>query len=133
MLSLTSPDQPHRGYLAGTFLSLAGYVAALLAAEFLVEGGRVAGPFIYVLAALPGLAIVGQLFVTLRYLRQSDEFVRAMLAKRFIVAATLTFAIFTVWGFLETYAGVGHVPGWWTYVTFWALFGVVSPFVRDSR
>ena len=39
----------------------------------------------------------------------------------------------SAWGFLETYAGAAHAPGWLIYPLFWAAFGLVTPLVRNSR
>jgi hypothetical protein len=66
-------------------------------------------------------------------LTRLDEFVRALLAKRFIAASALTFMAATTWGFLEMYAELRHLPAWLVYPTFWLMFGVVTPFIRTSR
>ena len=124
---------PDARYRRGTFTAMTAYVVTLMAAVFLTDRHMVSGPFLYLLAALPGLAIMGQLWVTLRYLRDADEFVRTLLAKRLIVACLATFGIMTVWVFLETFAGVPHLAGWWGYCLMWFLLGVVSLFIRDSK
>jgi hypothetical protein len=122
-----------RGYTVGTFACLAVYMATLFGVTYAVKADLLSGPALYAAAAAPGIAVAAQLLVTLRYMERSDEFIRALLAKRFIVAATLTFAGFTVWGFLEQFAGVQHVPAWWVYPVFWAVMGGLSPFIRSSR
>ena len=48
-------------------------------------------------------------------MRDSDEFVRGVMAKRFIVGSGLAMALFCAWGFMETYAHVWHAPGWFIY------------------
>ena len=53
-------------------------------------------------------------------------------AKRFIIAAGLTFALAVFWGFGERLAGAPHLEGWWAYVVFWGLMGVMPLFVRSS-
>ena len=42
-------------------------------------------------------------------------------------------ALFSAWGFGESYARAPHAPGWLIYPLFWGVFGVVSPFIRTSH
>jgi hypothetical protein len=41
-------------------------------------------------------------------------------------------ALFSGWGFAESYAAASHAPGWLIYPLFWGVFGLVGPFVRSS-
>jgi hypothetical protein len=77
--------------------------------------------------------VAGQIWTTLALMDESDEFVRALTARRFIVAAGLSMALFSAWGFAESYADAPHAPGWFIFPLFWLAFGVVSPFVRSTR
>ncbi|WP_421936727.1 hypothetical protein [Phenylobacterium sp.] len=127
-----SSDLAHRRYLLRTFAFMAGYVA--------INGGAIAGAFddirgpgAWALGLAVAAPVAGQIWATLELMRDSDEFVRALTAKRFILASGLAMAIFSAWGFLESYAHAPHVAGWAIYPLFWAAFGVVSPFVRTSR
>jgi hypothetical protein len=85
------------------------------------------------LAAVVSAPVVGQLWATLSLMRESDEFVRAVVAKQFIIAAGLAMALATFWGFAETFATAPHLPGWLVYAAFWAIFGCISPFIRASN
>lgn len=123
---------PIRAYGVGTAVSMGLYVAAVVAASSARNAGAPAEAMI-VLALLPGLAIVAHVFVVLQLMRRADEFVRAVTAKRFIVAAALTFAAATVWGFLELYAGVPDAPLYLIYAAFWGFYGLVTPILRTSR
>ena len=76
--------------------------------------------------------VAGQLWATLSLMRESDDYVRALVAKQFIVAAGLAMALATAWGFGESYAGAYHVPAWMIYPLFWACFGLIAPFMRGS-
>jgi len=42
-------------------------------------------------------------------------------------------ALFSGWGFGESFAGAPHAEGWMIYPLFWALFGCVAPMVRSSN
>lgn len=114
-----------RAYTKGTLISMAVYVVGIFAAAFAVRG-ELARTLIIILALVPGLAIVGQIAVTLNYLRRADEFLKAQVARRLIIACMGTLVIFTVWGFLDTFAGFQAPPAWATYCVMWALFGVIS-------
>lgn len=129
----TDPKAPQRAYLIGTLGSMAVYVAAIMALSYARNGNLLSGPALYAAALVPGLAIGWQMVVTLRLMARSDEFMRALMAKRFIVAAAISFMFCTTWGFLETYADLPHLPGYVSYMAFWAAFGAISPFIRSSR
>ena len=95
--------------------------------------GIVGKPAGWILAAAITVPAIGQLWATLALLRESDEFVRLLTAKQFIVAAGLAMAAAVFWGFGESLAGAPHMPGWMIYPLFWVVFGVTSPFIRTSR
>ncbi|RMX07962.1 hypothetical protein D8I35_02220 [Corticibacter populi] len=92
--------------------------------------GRPAGWAVAVAVALP---VAGQIWATLRLMAESDEFVRVIVAKCFILAAGATLVLCTAWGFGETYATAPHLPGWLVYPFFWAMYALASPFVRTSN
>jgi len=120
-----------RAYTIRTAVFMLGYVAAL----FLALGGAldmIGGISGWLLAAAVSAPVAGQIWATLAFIRDSDEFVAAMTAKRFIIAAGLTFALAVFWGFGERLAGAPHLEGWWAYVVFWALMGVMPLFVRTT-
>lgn len=122
----------HKKYLLRTMAFMGGYVAINAAA---ITGafddiGRTAGLALGLVVAAP---VAGQIWATLALMGESDEFMRALLAKRFIVASGLAMAIACAWGFMESYGDAPHVPAWMIYPLFWALFGIVTPFIRTSR
>jgi hypothetical protein len=92
--------------------------------------GKPAGWF---LAAAVSAPVLGQIWATLSLMRESDEYMRAVIAKQFILAAGLAMAAATFWGFAETFAAAPHLPGWLVYPAFWAFFGCVAPFIRSSN
>ena len=121
-----------RTYVVGTSLSMTAYAAAILLLS-LTPDGLLGGPALYAAALLPSLAIAGQLWVTMSYMRRADEFVRGVMSKRFLAAAMLACIVATTWGFFETFAHARHLPGWLVYPVFWAMFGLTSPFIRTSH
>lgn len=135
MMTLSRSHTPAgRRYVMRTFAFMVPYVA-ICAGMMTTDAfddvmGKPAG---WVLAAAVAAPVVGQIWATLALMRESDEFVRMVTAKQFIIAAGLAMAIATFWGFGETFAGAPHLPAWLIYPLFWAAFGMVSPFVRSSN
>jgi hypothetical protein len=125
-------DAAHRRYAFRTAGFVAGYVGINLAAIFGAFDDLQA-PGTWAFAAAVAAPVAGQIWATLALMADSDEYVRALTAKRFILASGLAMALFSAWGFAESYADARHVPGWMIYPLFWAAYGVVSPFVRTTR
>lgn len=122
-----------RRYVVRTFAFMAPYVAVNVAAIFGAFDEIYGRPQAWVLALAVSAPVIGQIWATLSLMNESDEFIRALIARQFILAAGLAMAIASVWGFGESYAGAFHLPAWLIYPLFWACFGVVAPFVRSSR
>ena len=129
-MSQSDPDM--RRYAARTAAFMLGYVGVNLIAIF--NGfDDIRRPGAYALALAVAAPVAGQIWATLTFMRESDEFVRALTAKRFIVAAGLAMALFSAWGFMESFADAPHIEGWLIYPLFWALYGVTAPFIRNTR
>lgn len=122
-----------RRYVVRTFAFMAPYVAINVAAILGALDEIYGRPQAWVLALAVSAPVIGQIWATLSLMNESDEFIRALIARQFILAAGLAMAIASVWGFGESYAGAFHLPAWLIYPLFWACFGVVAPFVRSSR
>lgn len=127
---MTLKSTYHRSMALWTAL----YVALIAGISWTPVGEQLlAGPFVYAIAALPALPVAGMMMAVLKQMNSSDEFVRALLAKRFVIAAGLTFVGCAVWGFLESFAQAPHVELWLVFPAFWAAFGLVTPFVKTTR
>lgn len=123
----------HRRYVLRTMAFMGAYALVCVAAMGGVFDEVVGEPAGWVLAAAVSAPVIGQIWATLTLMRDSDEFVRAVTAKQFILSAGLAMAGATLWGFGETFAGAPHLPAWLVYPLFWGVFGLVAPFVRGSR
>ncbi|RZJ05275.1 MAG: hypothetical protein EON89_04370 [Brevundimonas sp.] len=123
----------HRRYVVRTMAFMGGYTLVNVATIFGAFDSIQGKPAAWALAAVVTAPVIGQLWATLSLMNESDEFMRALTAKQFILSTFLAFAIATLWGFGETYAGAPHIPAWMIYPLFWGCFGVVSPFVRSSK
>jgi putative oxidoreductase len=121
----------NKRYTIRTLVFMAAYAVVLM----LAVGGAldaIGGVSGWLLAAAVSAPVAGQIWATLSFIKESDEFVAAVTAKRFIIAAGLTLALAVFWGFAEMFAGAPHLEGWWAYVAFWALMGPMPLFVKGS-
>lgn len=123
---------PAKRYGIRTAAFMSAYVAFNLAAILGAFDGR-QPPGAWLLALAIAAPVIGQIWATLAFMHDSDEFIRALTARRFVLASGLAMAGFTTWGFLESYADAPHAPGWLIIALFWLCYGVVSPFVRTTR
>lgn len=128
-----STTEAGRKYVVRTMAFMSGYTAVNVAAIFGAFDDIRSPVAAWGLALTVSAPVVGQIWATLSLMRDSDEFVRAVTAKQFILAAGAAMAIASVWGFGESYADAYHLPAWLIYPLFWACFGVIAPFVRTSN
>lgn len=123
----------HRKYVFRTMAFMIPYAIVCLTAITGLFDGIIGKPTGWVLAVVVSAPIIGQIWSTLELMRESDEFVRAVTARQFIIASGLAMAGATLWGFGETFAGAPHIPAWMVYPLFWGAFGCVAPFVKSSN
>lgn len=120
-------------YVKRTMAFMGGYLAIMIAVIFGAFDDIQGTTAAWGLALAVTAPIVGQIWTTLALMRESDEFVRAVMAKQFILAAGVVMALFTGWGFAESFADAPHAEGWLIYPMFWAALGVIAPFVKSSN
>ena len=123
----------NRRYVVRTMAFMSGYVAINVAAIFGAFDDIASPVAAWALALAVSAPVVGQIWATLSLMRDSDEFVRAVTAKQFILAAGLAMAIASVWGFGESFAGAPHIETWLIVPLFWGMYGISAPFIRTSR
>lgn len=134
MLTLGKSSSPaHRRYIIRTMAFMTPYVLVCVAAMGGVFDEVIGKPSGWVLAAAVSAPVIGQIWTTLSLMRESDEFLRAVVAKQFILSAGAAMAVATLWGFGESFAGAPHLPAWLVYAVFWACYGVIAPFIRSSN
>lgn len=134
MLALgKSTSSAHKRYAIRTIAFMSGYVAVNVAAIFGAFDDITSPVAAWGLALTVSAPVIGQIWATLALMRESDEFVRAVVAKQFILASGLAMAVASVWGFGESYAAAPHIPAWIIYPLFWACFGLIAPFVKSSN
>ncbi len=122
---------PRRTYKVQLLLFMAAYIVLLAVAE--VAGPGLSAPTSYAVAVAPALPIAGVVWSMLRFISRSDEFVRALTAKRYVVASGFVYALATAWGFLELYADAPDFPLYLLFPVFCGTLGVATLLVRTSR
>jgi hypothetical protein len=123
---------PGARYTIGMTIWMALYAAALFGSITLIQSQAPTGPLLYLLAVLPALPIGGTILTFLAYIERVDEYLRAILVKRFIIATGLTLFICTAWGFMESNANAHHFSLYLVYPLFWGLFGLTSLIMRRA-
>jgi hypothetical protein len=123
---------PDREYLIGFSAWMVAYAALLMLSILIIREQSPQGLVLYALAVSPSLPIGGTIWQVLRYMDRSDEYVRAIVTRRFVLATGVTLFLCTAWGFLESNAGLPHVDLYLVYPLFWGSFGVASAFVRQA-
>ncbi len=126
------PFNTNQKYYLRTALFMSGYIALNIAAiTGAFDDMKAPGTWGFALAVTA--PVVGHICSVLIWMRDSDEFVRAVAAKRFIVATGIAMAIATAWGFMELYAKAPHVSAALMFPLFWLSFALSSPFIRTSH
>lgn len=135
MLALGKSTTPaHRRYVIRIMAFTIPYVAICVAMMTTDAFDEVMGkPAAWGLAAAVSAPVIGQIWAVLSLMRESDEFVRGVTAKQFIVASGLAMAVATFWGFGESFAGAPHIETWLIVPLFWGMYGISAPFIRTSR
>ena len=109
-----------RRYSRRMHVFMACYASATLAASLLLEKGKIASPALaWLLAALPGLAIVGVIYAMGRLLAEvTDEFQRMLMVRQALIATAFALGLGTIWGFLAKYGLVVSLETYWVAI-FW--------------
>jgi hypothetical protein len=124
---------PITKYLLGLGFWMSLYAVAIVFNGYYFRHNTPEAPLVYILAVMPALPVGGTIWVILRFIEKSDEYMRALLTRRMILALGLTLFVCTAYGFLENYAGVKHFDLYLVWVLFWVSYGVVSPFNRMAK
>lgn len=133
MLAWKDGTPAYRRFVIRTMAFMIPYALVNIGAIFGAFDQIIGKPIAWGLALSIAAPVVGQIWATLSLIRDSDEFVRALTAKQFIVSAGLAMAVAVLWGFGESYADAPHLPAWLVYALFWFFWGVTARFIRSSR
>ena len=114
-----------RRYSVRLGIAMTIYVVSLFVAVYLVGHHRVEGPLAWALALLPGLAIVGAFYaIGMLIVETTDEFVRMLMVRQVLYASGIAMAAASIWGFLENFALVPHIPAFYWAIAWFLGFGI---------
>jgi hypothetical protein len=114
-----------RAYQRRAVPLMLAYVVALSAALWLHDRIAPAGPLTVALAVLPALPLIGMIWAMGRLLvEEQDEYLRSLHVRQFMIATGFMLAVTCVWGFLETFGLVPHVPMYWAFIIWCAGLGI---------
>lgn len=113
-----------RRYMKRMFLCMAFYGATLILAVTMFNRDAVSGPLAYILGILPALPIIGIFWTIGKLINETqDEYQRLLLIRQVIVAVGFTLSLATIWGFLEQFNLLFHIPAYyWSVLWFLGLF-----------
>lgn len=112
-----------RRYLGRMALTMAFYLVTLTIAEYMIDDRGLTGWGAAILAALPGLAFAGVIWIFGGLIvEETDEFFRMLYIRQGLIATGFSLTLGAVWGYLETYRIVDHVAAFW-WPTLWC-FGI---------
>ncbi|MBT8098966.1 MAG: hypothetical protein KJO82_04410 [Gammaproteobacteria bacterium] len=117
-------SQPNRRFLVRLGISVTVLVVSVVAARHFIGQGLVGGPLVWVLALIPGLAMVGIFYAYgMLILEQKDEFIRMLVIRQLIIATGVALSFATIWGFLEQFGVVAHIYSYYVAIAWIVGFG----------
>jgi hypothetical protein len=101
------------------------YSVFLIGAVYGFKHHLLSGPAAWIAGTLPALPIIGIFAAIGLYLvEESDEYLRMMTVRQTLWASGFSLSIATIWGFLESFDLVGHVPVYWVSVLWFGGLGL---------
>lgn len=123
-----SPREANRRYHLAFWPLMAIYVVFCFASPLVVEALGFSGPAAYAAAFAPALPIGAVIIVLGRFLRETDEYIRARQAEAMLVGWGATTFFTTGWGFLELYELAPDFPLFLVLPMFFFFYGLYSGF-----
>lgn len=126
-MALTRMNKAQRRYVQRVMLFMSGYVLILMGVTAFFRSSHPQGLSAVAAAILPALPIIGVLWAIGRLLvEERDEYLRLQLVRQSLVATAFALTVATVWGFLESFEQVSHVPAYFAAILWFAGLGLGS-------
>ena len=123
-------SKPNRRYLLRLGIAMAILGLAVVAARYLTTNGLVEGPLMWVVALIPGLAMLGAFYsFGMLIIEQEDEFIRMLIIRQVFIGTSVALAFAAVWGFLEEFGLVAHIYQYYVAVA-WIVGFAFGGFVN---
>ncbi len=116
-----------RAYLRRFLPLMLAYALIFVGAVWLNKLMAPTGALAVALAILPAVPLVGVVWAMGRLLvEEKDEYQRSLTVRQFLVATGFMLVIACIWGFLEDFGQVPHLPMYWAFIIWCAGLGVGS-------
>ena len=127
------PSAANRAYMRRFIPMMLAYVLVLFGVVWINQRYAPSGPTAVILAVLPALPMVGVVWALGRLLvEESDEYLRSLTVRQFMIATGFMLCVTSIWGFLDAFGQVPHVPMYWAFIIWCVGLGVGS-FVNELR
>lgn len=115
--------EAQRRYIKRCMFSTSLYLLAFAVLTFMSDAYELSTSVHFILAILPGLAVIGLFWAIGRLIvEEQDEFIRMLTIRQSLIATGLALSAASIWGFLES---AGLAPGieayWWAIVWFFGI------------
>ncbi|MEO0061862.1 MAG: hypothetical protein RLZZ08_422 [Pseudomonadota bacterium] len=105
--------------------SAIAYTISLVAATFVYKHFAPAPPLLALVAMVPAAAVLAMIWsMACLILEETDEYLRFRTAKQALFATAGLLAVSTIWGFLEMFRLVPHIPAWASVPVFAIMLGI---------
>lgn len=122
-----------RPYVLGSIANWGLFLATLFLLTWASGPGQWPAAALWAVALAHAGSVAAQFWVAYRLIARQDEFIRALTAKRMIAATGLTITLAVLAGVAGQFLGAPDLPIWIIYPFFWGAFGIVTPFIRDTK
>ncbi|WP_214622108.1 hypothetical protein [Sphingobium nicotianae] len=110
------------------------YMAILFLSIFAFKHWHLAGPLLWAAAIATAAPVLGMVWAMARLvIEESDEYLRSRIVRQALFGLGGLLAIGTVWGFLEQFELVPHVPAWAVVPVFALGLGVSNLIFRGDK
>lgn len=124
---ICAPSAANRAYLRRFIPMMLLYVLVLFAVVWLDDRVAPKGPLAALLAVLPALPLIGVVWALGRLLvEETDEYLRSLTVRQFMIATGFMLCVTSIWGFLDAFGAVPHVPMYWAFIIWCVGLGVGS-------
>ncbi|HXB62402.1 MAG TPA: hypothetical protein VNU94_06090 [Acidobacteriaceae bacterium] len=122
-----------RHYVIRIVIAMTVYAALLPATIVTLQLTHPQRAIVLALSILPSIPIIAVLVIVGLYLKEeTDEFQRMLLQQSLLWGMGCTLAFISIWGFLEMFAHVRHLPLFYVFPIFW-LFGGISRAIQRTK
>ena len=127
--SVLSPDAAYQHYNRRLWVAMSLYTVLILGCVYLLKRTQ-PGALRYLLAILPTLPVIWLMWSLYVFLTRADELQRRLHLEALSVAAGVTAFLTLTYGFLEDFAGLPHIPAWWTFLVIDVVWGATHCLLR---